>query len=432
METAVFLLIVFFGLMLLGMPIPYAMLATSYLTLYFFHPFIPTVIVPQRVFAGVNSWPLLCIPFFMLAGELMGMTSIFDRLLKLSRAIVGHIRGSLSHINVMVSIMFAHMTGSAVADTTICGSILIPAMNKEKYPKDWTVAVTVSSSCLGVIFPPANQMIIAALVTQQSIVALFAAGFIPGAITGVFFLLISFFFAYWLKFPVSGSMTWRERGRAIWESLPAMGIPIVIMGGIFFGVFTPTEAANVAVFYVVLVGIFALRTFPSWKQVYTSLTKVCELVGCVLFCLGAAIILGWIMAIAQVPSLLGAWILSVTTNPTLIIIMMITLFLLVGTFMDPLPNILIFTPIFLPIAEAIGMGRLHFTVVMVYAFIIGLVTPPIGSVLYVGVALSGLSVDKFAKALIPFIVAMIIVCFLMAFIPGIVTLGPRLLGFYVR
>ena len=429
MESAVAILIGFFGLMLLGMPIPYAMIVTSYLTLQFFHPHIPTIIIPQRVYAGVNSWPLLVIPFFMLAGEFMSMTSIFDRLLRLSRAIVGHIRGSLSHINVMVSIMFAHMTGSAVADTTVSGTVLLPAMKKEGYPEDWSVAVTVSSSCLGVIFPPSNQMIIAALVTQQSIVALFVAGFIPGAITGIVFLLLSFIFAFKLGFPKSGGMSWREKGEALLGSLPALGIPLVIMGGILFGVFTPTEAGNIAFFYVVIVGIFVLRCFPTFKQVYSSLRRVTELVGCVLFTLGTAMILGWILAIAQVPDLLGAWILSITTNPTIIIIMMIILFLLVGTFMDPLPNILIFTPIFLPIAEAIGMDRLHFTVVMVYTFIIGLVTPPIGSVLYVGVALSGLSVDKFVKSLMPFVLAMIGVVFLMAFVPIIVTLVPSLMGF---
>ena len=429
METAILILIAFFGLMLLGMPIPYAMIATSYLVLQFLHPDIPTVIIAQRVYSGVNSYPLLCIPFFMLAGELMSMTSIFDRLLNLSKALVGHIRGSLSHINVMVSILFAHMTGSAVADTTLCGSILIPAMNKEGYPKDWTVAVTVSTSCLGVIFPPSNQMIIAALVTGQSIVALFVAGFIPGILTSIAFFALSFFFAFKLKFPKSGDMTMRERGRAVVESIPAIVSPIIIMGGIIFGIFTPTEAADVATFYIVIVGIFALQCFPGWKQIYASLAKVAELVGTVLFLLGSAIIMGWILAIAQVPDILGAWVLSITSSPALIIIMMITLFLIMGTFMDPVPNILIFTPIFLPIAQTIGMGKLHFTVIMVYTFIIGLITPPVGSVLYVGVALSGLSIDKFVKRLMPFVIGMIIVVLLMAFIPPLVTIVPHLLGY---
>ena len=429
MTTAVAILVGFFALMLLGMPIPYAMIATSYMVLHFLHPDVPTQIVAQRVYSGINSYPLLCIPFFMLAGEFMSMTSIFDRLLTLSRAIVGHIKGSLSHINVMVSLIFAHMTGSAVADTTLCGTILIPAMNKEKYPKDWTVAVTVSTSCLGVIFPPSNQMIIAALVTSQSVVALFVAGFIPGTLTGIAFMGLSFYYAYKYNFPKSGGMTWNERFRAFFKSLPALGIPFIIMGGILLGVITPTEAANAAIFYIIFVGIIGLRNIPTWKQVYAALAKVSELVGCVLFCLGAAIILGWIMAIAQIPDLLGAWVLSITKSPTLIILMMITIFLLVGTFMDPLPNILIFTPIFMPIAESIGMGKLHFTVVMVYTFIIGLITPPVGSVLYVGVALSGMSVDKFIKPLMSFVVAMIIVVLMMAFIPPLVTIVPEVLGY---
>ena len=429
MLSAITILSGFFSLMLLGLPIPYAMIVTSYLTLNFLHPEIPTVIVAQRVFSGINSYPLLCIPFFMLAGELMSMTNLFDKLLSVSRALVGHIRGGLSHVNIIVSIIFAHMTGSAVADTTVCGSILIPAMNKEGYPKDWTVAVTVSSSCLGVIIPPSNQMIIAALATGQSVVALFTAGIVPGFITGLSFLALSFIFAYKYGFPKSGNMSWRERAAAFVESIPALGIPVIIIGGILLGIITPTEAADVVIFYVVVIGIIALRCFPTWKQVYAGLTRVSEMVGCVLLTLGAAIIMGWILAIAQVPDLVGAWILSLTTNPALIIIGMIAVMLVVGTFMDPLPAILIFTPIFLPIAEAIGMGKLHFTVVMVYAFIVGLITPPVGSVLFVGVALSGLSMEKFAKALIPFVLVMAAVCMLMAFVPGVVTFLPGLLGF---
>jgi tripartite ATP-independent transporter DctM subunit len=427
MISALAILIGFFGLMLLGMPIAHSMIVTSYLTLHFFHPDVPFIVVPQRVFAGMNSYALMCIPFFMLAGELMSMTPLFEKLLNMSKAMVGHIRGGLSHVNIVVSIFFAGMTGSAVADTSATGSILIPAMFKEGYPKGYTIAVTVSSSCLGVIIPPSNLMIVAALATGQSVAMLFVAGIIPGLLTGLSMLVVSFIWARRFNFPKSGDMTWRDRVRYFWESLPALGIPVIIMGGILLGIITPTEAADIVIFYAIVVGIFGLRCIPTMKQMYASLTRVSELVGEVMFALGAAIILGWIFAIAQVPDALAEWILSITTNPSLIIIGMIIAMLLVGTFMDPLPCILIFTPIFMPIAESIGMGKLHFTVVMVYGFIIGLITPPCGSVLYVGAAIGDFKVDKFTRDLIPFMVAMTVVCVLMAFVPEVVTILPDLL-----
>lgn len=428
MLTALAILVGFFGLMLLGMPIAHSMIVTSYLTMQLLHPDIPFVIIPQRVYSGMNSYVLMCIPFFMLAGEFMNMTDLFRMLLALPKALVGHIRGGLSYVNVLASIIFSHMTGSAVADTTVCGTILIPAMYKEGYPKDFTVALTVSGSCLGVIIPPSNLLIIAALATGQSVIALFMAGLLPGFITGFAFLVVAFIYTKKHNFPKSGTMTWKERGWALVSSLPAMGIPLIIIGGILAGILTPTEASNIVIYYVVIVGIFAFRNFPTWKQVWESFSRVSELVGQVMFALGAAIILGWILAIAQVPDLLGDWILSLTSNSTLIILGMIVIMLLIGTFMDPLPCILIFTPIFMPIADAIGLGKLHFTMVMAYGFIIGLITPPCGSVLYVGAAIGTIRVDQFTKALIPFMIAMTIVCILMAFIPGIVTIVPQLLG----
>jgi tripartite ATP-independent transporter DctM subunit len=426
MTTALAVLICFFGLMILGMPIAYSMIVTGFITINFFHAAIPQVVIPQRVFAGINNFILLCIPFFMLAGELMSMTPLFDKLINLSKALVGHIRGGLSHVNIVVSMFFAGITGAAVADTSAVGGILIPAMNKEGYPKGYTVAVTVSSSTLGVIIPPSNLMIVAALATGQSVAILFVAGIVPGILSGLAQLVVSFIWSYRFGFPKSADMTWRDRVRIFWEGMPAIGIPVIIMGGILGGIVTPTEAADLTIIYAVVVGIFGLRSIPTPSRVYASMVIVVERLGAVMFALGAAMVLGWIFAIAQVPDAIGAWILSVTQNPIIITVGMLITMLIVGTFMDPLPAILIFTPIFLPIAESIGMGKLHFTIVMIFGFVIGLITPPVGSVLYVGSAISGMKVETFVKDLVPFITAITVILFLLAFVPALVTFVPAL------
>jgi tripartite ATP-independent transporter DctM subunit len=427
MTTALAVLICFFGLMILGMPIAYSMIVTGFITINFFHPGIPLVVIPQRVFAGINNFVLLCIPFFMLAGELLSMTPLFDKLINLSKALVGHIRGGLSHVNIVVSMFFAGITGAAVADTSAVGGILIPAMDKEGYPRGYTVAVTVSSSTLGVIIPPSNLMIVAALATGQSVAILFVAGIVPGILSGLAQLVVSFIWSYRFGFPKSSNMTWRDRVRIFWEGMPAIGIPVIIMGGILGGVVTPTEAADITIVYAIVVGFLGLRSIPTPGRVYQSLSIVVERLGAVMFALGAAMVLGWIFAIAQVPDSIGAWILSVTQNPAIITIGMLITMLIVGTFMDPLPAILIFTPIFLPIAESIGMGKLHFTIVMVFGFVIGLITPPVGSVLYVGAAISGMKVEEFTRDLVPFITAITVILFLLAFVPPLVTFVPGLL-----
>jgi len=427
MTTATFVLVVFFGLMILGMPIGYAMLVASIFTLKVFHEMIPLVIVPQRILGGVNNFILLCIPFFMLMGELMALTPLCEKLIKLFQAFLGHIKGGLSHVNIVVSMFFAGITGAATADTAAIGGILIPAMKKEGYTPSYATAVTVSSSTIGVIIPPSNLMVVAALVGGTSVAALFMGGLIPGILSGLAQLVVSFIYAKRKGFPAACRIGWKERIQILWEGIPAIGIPVIIFGGILGGIFTPTEAANITVFYAIVVGFFALRSFPSWRNVYCAFLVVVRRVGTVMFAVGAAMVLGWLFGIAQVPLAVGEWITSITTNPNLIILGMLITYLVIGTFLDPLPAILIFYPIFLPIAESIGMGKIHFNLVMVFGFTIGLITPPVGSCLYVGAAVSGLRIEEFMKDLIPFIIAISLVLVLIAFVPPLVEFVPNLL-----
>ena len=426
MLTASILLILFFSLMFLGVPIAYAMLITSFVTLKFFNPEVPTIIVPQRIFGGVNNYILLCIPFFMLAGELMGMTPLFDRLIKCANALVGHIRGGLSHINIVVSMFFAGITGAATADTSAVGSMLIPAMIKQGYSRRYSTAVTVVSSVIGVIIPPSGLMIVAALATANSVAVLFLGGVIPGLLAGFAQLTVSLIYGHIKGFPKAEPMTWRDRGVALWLGLPGLGIPVIIMGGILGGAVTPTEAANVSVIYAIIVGPILMGGFPPLVRFYRSLMLVCARLSAIMFCLGTAMVLGWIFAIAGVPDAVGEWITSITDSTVLITAGMLVTYVIVGTFLDPLPAILIFTPIFQPLAESIGISNTHFAVTMVFGLAIGLATPPVGSCLFIGSAISGLSVEQFTKDLIPFIVVMIGVLIAIAYVPWLVEFVPNL------
>jgi tripartite ATP-independent transporter DctM subunit len=300
-------------------------------------------------------------------------------------------------------------------------------MEKDGYTRSYATAVTVSSSTIGVIIPPSNLMIVAALATSSSVAVLFMGGLVPGILSGLGQLVVSLIYAKRKGFPSAHRMGWRERAAVFWAGIPAIGIPVIIFGGILGGIFTPTEAAAMTVFYAVIVGIFMLRSFPSWKVLYTTLLTVVQRLGAVMLAVGAAMVLGWIFAMAQVPAAVGHWITSVTSNPVLITLGMLATFLIIGTFLDPLPAILIFTPIFLPIATQIGMGKTHFTITMVFGFVIGLITPPVGSCLYVGAAISGLRVEQFVKDLVPFIIAISLVLVLIAFFPPIVEFVPGLM-----
>ena len=407
MLTATVLLIIFIVLLVIGVPIAYSMLITGLVVLKAVHTEIPTIILPQRIYGGIDNFILLCIPFFILAGDLMTMTALFDRLVNIANAMVGHIKGALSHITIVVAMIFAGITGAATADTSAVGSVLIPAMIKQGYTRSYSTAVTVVASTIGVIIPPSNHMVVAALATGSSVAALLLGGLIPGILAGLGLLAWSIFYGIRKGFPASPRMSFQERLQIFWHSLPALGIPVILLGGILSGIVTPTEAANISVIYAIVVGPVLNRRFPSLKQLYECAVQVSVRISAIMFCVGTAMIFGWLFAIAEVPEAVGSFITSITTNGILITAGMLITYLIVGCFLDPVPAILIFTPIFHPLAQSLGISTVHFAVVMVFGFAIGLATPPVGSCLYVGAAIAGIGVDKFARDLIPFILAMI-------------------------
>lgn len=424
--SAVFIIICFFVLIAIGVPIAYAMLATAFSTLYIFYPSIPTLVVSQKVYGGIDNYILLCIPFFMLAGEFMGITSLFDRLMRCADAIVGQIKGGLSHVNIVASMLFAGISGSASADTAAIGSMMIPAMVKQGYSRAYATAVTVVSSVIGVIIPPSGIMIVAALATSTSVAGVFLGGVFPGIVAGLSLLAVSLFYGAVKGFPASSKMTWRERGRTFWLGVPGLGIPVVVIGGILGGFITPTEASNISVIYAIVVGVALLGRLPPVRQIYDSLMNVITRLSAIMFCLGASVMLSWLFAIAGVPEAVAAAIAYITDEPIGVIALMLMCYLVVGTFLDPLPAILIFAPIFQPIARTIGMSDLHFTVTMVMGLSIGLATPPVGSCLFVGSAISGLGVEKFTKHLLPFLLAMVVALVIVAYVPMLTEYLPSL------
>lgn len=426
MVTATVVLVLFFVTMLMGMPLAYSMLLTSFITLHWLHPDIPTIILPQRVFGGVNNFILLCIPFFIVAGDLMSMTKLFDQLIDVANAIIGRVKGALSHVVILVAMFFAGITGSAVADTSAVGSLLIPAMIKQGYRKQYATAVVVVASTIGVIIPPSNSMIVAALATSTSVAYLLLGGIIPGVLAAMAMLVWSIYYGITRGFPASEPMSWRQRAWIFWRSIPALGIPVILMGGMLSGIVTPTEAADMSIFYALIIGPLVLGWKPNWRQLYESSLVVVGRVSAVMLCVGASLVLGWIFAISEVPEAVGGFIQSLTTSPILITAGMLVTYLIIGCFMDPIPAILIFSPIFQPIAAGIGISPEHFAVVMVFGLTIGLATPPVGSCLYVGAALSGLGIDEFTRDMIPYILAMTVILFVIAYAPALVTSIPNL------
>jgi C4-dicarboxylate transporter DctM subunit len=427
MLTGTVLLILFLVLMFIGVPIAHAMIITAYLTLKFLQPDIPTIIVAQRIFGGVDNYILLCIPFFILAGDLMSMTTLFDRLIKVANAMVGHIRGALSHITVLVAMFFAGITGAAVADTSAVGTVLIPAMIKQGYSRAYATALTVVASTIGVIIPPSNLMVLAALVSSSSVAALLLGGVVPGVLAAMSLLVVSVYYGIKYNFPKTEKLSWRGRAVALWHGIPALGIPVVLMGGILSGVVTPTEAANISIIYALVVGPIMMRGFPPLRDIHRSSVSVCTRTSAVMICVGASVIFGWILAIAQVPEAIAAFITSITNSKVLIIAGMLFTYLAIGTFLDAIPIILIFTPIFLPLAEALGIPIVAFMVTMVFASAMGLASPPCGSCLWVGAAIGDIQVERFTWELIPFLTAMTAILVLIAYWPELVTWLPDLL-----
>jgi tripartite ATP-independent transporter DctM subunit len=425
----VWFLPVFLFFLLIGLPVFFGLLAAPGLLLWLNGQERDITLLYRNVYNGIDSFPLMAIPFFMLAGELMNRGGITTRLVEFSQALMGHLRGGLAHVNILSSMLFAGLSGSAVADTSALGSMLIPAMEKQGYTRKFAAAITAASSVIGPIIPPSGIMIIYAYVMGESVAALFLAGIVPGVLVGAGLMMMVKVMANKYDFPVaSRKYTWGERGQASLKAFFPLLTPVIILGGILGGVFTPTEAAAVAVAYAFVIGFFVLRTV-NLRDVPQILSNAGITSAVVLLLVGAAMAFKTVVSLSHAPEQLAAFILTLSENPLILLFLINLLLFIVGMFLDAGPAIIILGPILAPIFGDLGVDPIHFAIIMSVNLTVGLATPPMGLVLFVASAVSKERVETIAKAILPFLAVEIAVIFLITYVPAISMTIPRLTGF---
>ncbi|WP_163538184.1 TRAP transporter large permease [Gracilibacillus sp. YIM 98692] len=384
------------------------------------------IVMAQRMFAGIDSFTLIAIPLFILTGRLMALGGITKDLIVLSRALVGFLRGGLAYVNIVSSMIFAGITGSAASDSSSVGSILIPAMTKRGYEKDFSVAVTATSSTIGVMIPPSIPMVIFGVSAGVSIGQLFIGGIVPGLLVAIALCTVTYFIAKKRDYPVEERLPVKDSIKVLLRSIPSLMTIIIIIGGIISGIFTATEAAGVAVLYSFLLGVFYYKEL-KFKDIPGIIVDVGITTGMVALMISTASALGYLFAIEGIPQMIGDFILSITDNKILILILLNILLLCIGFFLDLSPAVIIFTPILLPIVTQIGIDPVHFGVMMIINLAIGLFTPPVGVVLFVSCSIANISVTKAIKAIMPYFISMIVILLLITYVPQLVTFLPNLL-----
>jgi tripartite ATP-independent transporter DctM subunit len=423
------IVVVFFTLLALGVPIGVTLGFSGLVGLFLMGSGVALFsMAPLQFFSGLDMFTLMAMPFFILAGEMMNSGGITTRLVRFSNILAGNLRGGLAHANILASVFFAGLTGAAVSDTAAIGTMLIPAMEKDGYDLDFSAAVTAASSIIGPTIPPSNMMVIYGSLMNVSIAGLFAAGVVPGLLLAAFLMVIAGFISHKRGYPKGKKTSLKEKLAGVKDAIIPLLMPVIILGGILSGIFTPTEAAAVAVFYAVVIGFFVLKTVKL-KDVPPMLVKTARITGVVFLIIGAASILSWVLAINQIPEAIARFLLDTTGNPKLILLMILVLMLVVGMFMDIAAALIILGPILHPIAVNMGMEPIHFGIVMVLSLNIALMTPPVGACLFVACSISKLSLAQLSKAIWPFIIVEVAVLFIVAFVPEISLFFPRLLGF---
>ncbi len=416
-------------LLALGVPIAFCIGLASVVAILMIGPSAPWIIVPNSMLNGMDSFPLLAVPFFVLAGDLMNRGGITIRLIAFANLLVGHIRGGLAQANVVASMLFAGITGSALADTAAIGRIMIPAMEKEGYDRPYAAAVTVASSIIGPIIPPSITMVIFGVTAGVSIGGLFLAGIVPGVLIGFGLMGMAYVMARRRDYPVRMVPVTR---RLAWvttrDAMIALLMPLIILGGIFGGIMTPTESAAVAVLYAVLVGLFVLREL-TLRDLGIALLRSGMTTASIMFIVGTARIFADLLGAEQVPQQLVGIALSLTEERWLILLIINVFLLLVGAIMDTSAAIIILVPVLLPVAVSAGVHPLEFGIIMSVNLIIGLATPPLGVCLFVASDIAKISVERIVLAIWPFLVLEIAVLLLITYVPGLAMALPRLVGY---
>ncbi|MDR1932102.1 MAG: TRAP transporter large permease [Spirochaetales bacterium] len=416
-------LIIWLGLLLLGTPI-YISLGIASLLNILISGFSPLTI-PQRVLNAANSFPLLAAPFFILMGNVMNTSGVTRRIFNFANVLVGWLRGGLGHANVVASVFFAGMSGSAVADAGGLGTIEIAAMKEGGYDVDFSAGITAASSVIGPIIPPSLPMVIYAVLADTSVGGLFIGGVIPGLLMAVSLMIMVAIFARKRKYPKNAfptpSVIWKAFKNSVWALLA----PAILFLGIASGIFTPTEAAIVAAFYAIILGLFVYKEF-SVKDLPKMIIMTVETNGVVLALVMTAVLFGWNLAVAGIPQALGNFLTSVSRNPFVIIAIINVFLLIVGCFMEGNAAQMILVPILAPIAQSLGINPIQLGILIVLNLMVGTITPPVGIVLYVTANVAQISFERVLKATLPFLIPLVIVLLLVSYVPAITTFLPNL------
>ena len=423
---ALILLGTFFGLMIIGMPVAYAMGLAALVGAWWID--IPLDAVMIQIAAGVNKFSLLAIPFFVLAGAIMAEGGMSRRLVAFAEVLVGFIRGGLSLVNILASTFFGAISGSSMADTASIGSVLIPEMEKKGYPRDFATAVTVSGSVQAILIPPSHNAVIYSLAAggSVSIAALFLAGVLPGLLLGLTLAIMCLFIARKRNFPAGRRIPMREALKICVDALWGLMTMVIILGGILSGVFTATESASIAVLWAFFVTMFIYRDY-KWRDLPKLVHRTVKTLTIVMILIGFAAAFGWVMTLMMIPQQITAAITSLSSNQVVVLLMINVLLLALGTLMDMAPLILIMTPILMPVILSIGIDPVHFGMIMMVNLGIGLLTPPVGGVLFVGSAVARLPIEKVVKAMMPFFIALLLVLGMVTYIPALSLWLPNLL-----
>ncbi|MDR3049248.1 MAG: TRAP transporter large permease [Elusimicrobiota bacterium] len=424
MTVAGFVFLVMIGLMVFNVPIA---LCTGLAALVgVLIADVPLMVVVQRMFTGLDTFTLIAVPLFILTGRFMAVGGITRDLINMSRVLVGFMKGGLAYINIVASMLFAGITGSAASDSASIGAILIPAMEEKGYDKDFAVAVTATSSTIGVMIPPSIPMVVYGVAANASIGKLFLGGIIPGILVGLALMAVSAVITKKKGYPRDKKVPLSEGVKIILKGIPALLTIIIILGGIISGFFTPTEAAGIAAMYSFLLGAFYYRELKI-KEIPKLVGEIAITTGQVTLMIATASALAWLFAQQNVPAAIGGFLTGITTNTFLLLLIINFWLLFVGTWLDLSPAVIIFTPILLPIAVALGVDPVHFGVIMTVNLAVGLFTPPVGVCLFICCGIAKCSITSVVKSFIPFFVAMIMVLLLITYVPQLVMFLPNLM-----
>lgn len=423
------LLITFMVLLALNVPISISIGVATLLTMLFTIDVEPALVtISQRMASGINSFALLAIPFFILSGILMGRGGIAHRLIEFAKVFFGMLPGGLAFVNIISCTLFGAISGSAVAATSAIGGFMVPAMKKEGYDKNFSAAVTVTSSTTGLLIPPSNILIVYSLASGGvSIAALFIAGYLPGILLMLGLMVACGIYAKAKGYPVGKRMSLREAVKKTLDAIPSLFLIVLVIGGIIGGYVTATEASVIAVLYSLLLSVVFYREVKV-KELPSILIKSVETTAIVMLLIGTSSAMSWILSYENIPQAISTALITLSDNPILILLIINLVLLVVGIFMDMTPAVLIFTPIFLPVVTELGMSPLHFGIMMVLNLCIGLCTPPVGSVLFVGCGIAKTTIAQMVRPLLPMYFAMFVVLLMVTYMPWVSESLPRYFG----